>query len=93
MPNADGKGLMHAHLKGGDVVLMASDGDRATPYETSRITLSLSGTDGEKITSSFNALAEGGEITSPLKTESWGDTFGMLTDKFGIDWTVNISSK
>ncbi len=93
MPNPNGKGLMHADLKGGDIELMASDGDRTTPYETSRISLSLSGTDKEKLTATFNKLAEGGTIESPLKTESWGDTFGMLTDKFGVDWMVNISAK
>ena len=92
MPNPDGKGLMHADLSGGDISFMACDGDRTTPYETCRITLSLSGTDGEKITAAFNALAEGGEITSPLKAESWGDTFGTVTDKFGVDWMVNFSA-
>jgi PhnB protein len=28
-----------------------------------------------------------------METAPWGDTFGMLTDKFGIDWMVNISGK
>lgn len=28
----------------------------------------------------------------PLAKQFWGDTFGMLTDKFGIHWMVNISS-
>jgi PhnB protein len=36
-------------------------------------------------------LSEGGKVTSPLKKESWGDIFGSLTDKFGIDWLVNIN--
>lgn len=39
----------------------------------------------------FNALSEGGEITMPLEKASWGDYFGMLTDKFGIQWMVNYS--
>jgi len=93
MANPDGKGLMHAELSGGDIDFMASDGDRTEPYtEVCRITLSLSGADADKIKGAFNALAEGGEITSALKTESWGDTFGTVTDKFGIDWMVNISA-
>ena len=92
VPNQDGKGLMHADLSGGDISFMACDGTRTTPYETCNITLSLSGTDAEKITSAFNKLSEGGSEITPLRTESWGDTFGSVKDKFGTDWMVNISA-
>jgi PhnB protein len=92
MPMGDGPRLMHADLKGGLIDFMASDNDHTTPYGVCRITLSLSGTDGDEITTAFNKLAEGGEITSPLKAESWGDTFGTVTDKFGVDWMVNFSA-
>ena len=27
----------------------------------------------------------------PLEKAMWGDTFGMLVDRFGINWVVNIS--
>jgi len=91
-PNPDGKGLMHADLSGGVIDLMASDGTRTTPYEVCRISLSLSGTDTEKLTELFDKLSEGGKDITALKTESWGDVFGSLTDKFGIDWLVNISA-
>jgi len=85
--------VMHAQLDGGEIEFMGSDGDRTTPYETCRISLSLSGTDTDKLTGFFKALAEGGNVESDLKTESWGDTFGMVTDKYGVDWMVNITSK
>lgn len=39
----------------------------------------------------FDALAEGGTITMPLEKQVWGDEFGMLTDKYGISWMVNIA--
>ena len=91
VPNQDGKGIMHADLSGGDLELLASDGTRTTPYETSSISLALTGSDNEKITGAFHKLSEGGTVTAALKTESWGDTYGSLTDKFGIDWMVNIS--
>lgn len=92
MPNPDGKGLMHADLSGGDVSFMASDGTRTEDYPVCRITMSLSGTDEAKLRNAWEKLAEGGKIESDLKTESWGDTFGTLTDKFGVDWMVNISA-
>ena len=47
----------------------------------------------EKIEMLFNKLSEGATDITPLKTESWGDTFGQLTDKFNVDWMVNITAK
>ncbi len=84
--------VMHADLKGGIISFMASDGDRTEPYKEKPITLSISGNDEELITNLFNKLAEGGEIESPLKKEAWGDVFGTVTDKFNVDWMVNISA-
>ena len=92
-PNEDGKTVMHAALHGGDIELMASDGTRTTPYEPSFISLTIGGDDEKRLTEIFSQLAEGGEVTSDLKTESWGDTFGSLTDKFGVDWQVVIEPK
>ncbi|HWQ83858.1 MAG TPA: VOC family protein [Anaerolineales bacterium] len=38
----------------------------------------------------FEQLASGGMVAMPLEKAPWGDTFGMLTDQFGINWMVNI---
>lgn len=38
-------------------------------------------------------LAQGGTVKMPLAQAPWGDSFGMLTDRFGIDWMVNIAGK
>ena len=43
-------------------------------------------TDAKRI---FNALAESGKIKMPLEKTFWQSYFGMLTDKFGINWMVN----
>lgn len=40
----------------------------------------------------LNRLSVGGKIDMPIAKQFWGDTFGMLTDKFGVHWMVNISS-
>ena len=42
--------------------------------------------EGEEI---FNKLAEGGEVTMPFSPTFWAEKFGMLTDKFGVDWIIN----
>ncbi len=41
----------------------------------------------------FNALAQGGTITMPLEDQFWGDYFGGLIDRFGINWMVNYSGQ
>jgi len=32
-------------------------------------------------------------VNYPLEKAPWGDTFGMLTDQFGINWMVNITAQ
>lgn len=84
--------LMHADLRGGDITLMGSDTEGASD-KAAKVTISLSGDDEEKLTTIFNKLSVGVEVQHPLKKEYWGDTFGQITDKYGVDWMVNISAK
>jgi PhnB protein len=84
--------LMHADLRGGDITLMGSDTLQASD-KAAKVTISLSGDDEAKLTEIFNKLSSGGEVQSQLKKEAWGDMFGQLTDKYGIDWMVNINAK
>ena len=51
------------------------------------------GDDTEGMTKIFNGLAEGGSIQTPLEAQAWGDSYGDLTDKFGIFWAVNIAGQ
>lgn len=46
--------------------------------------MSIVGEDDALLTKYFTALAEGGKIDMPLAKQFWGDTFGMLTDKFPL---------
>jgi PhnB protein len=39
----------------------------------------------------FNALTQGGTVTVPIAVQFWGDYFGSLTDRFGINWMVNYT--
>ncbi len=92
-PTADN--IMHAQLTvGPEMTLMASD----TPPEMqanpgASVTISLSGeeSDEEKLKGYWEGLSEGGTVNYPLEKAPWGDTFGMLTDKFGMEWMVNIA--
>lgn len=84
--------IMHAALETDDLTIMASEGMPGKPLKTGdNISLSLSGTDDNKLKKSFSALADGGQVTMPLERQMWGDEFGMCTDKFGVQWMVNIT--
>ncbi len=41
----------------------------------------------------FNALAEGGTITTPVGMQPWGDYYGKLTDRFGVQWMLNLPTR
>lgn len=85
--------IMHAQLETpSGFTLMGSD---TPPDMESRgagnITVSLSGDDEAALSGYWTKLADGASVTMPLNKAPWGDSFGMLTDKFGIAWMVNIT--
>jgi PhnB protein len=57
------------------------------------VSLSLQSTDLDGMTKAFDALGEGGNVTMPMEAQFWGDTFGMLTDRFGVHWMVNVAKE
>jgi PhnB protein len=62
------------------------------PLDTgSNVSLSLSGNDEAELKGYWDKLSVGATISVPLAPAPWGDMFGMLTDKFGIQWLVNIA--
>ncbi len=94
-PEADN--VMHAMLIiGPEMTLMASDTPSHMEYKPgASVEMSLSGghSDEATLTEYWTKLSQGATITVPLAASPWGDTFGMLTDKFGIEWMVNIGVK
>ncbi|MFX0539070.1 VOC family protein [Ornithinimicrobium sp. Y1847] len=89
-------GVMHAQLETpAGYTLMASDtppGMPATPLNDG-ISISLSGDDEGELRGYWDGLAEGGQIVMALEPQMWGDTFGMLVDRFGVSWMVNIAGQ
>src|SRR5487761_33654 len=86
--------IVHASLKNDEISLMASDGHPSQQVKFGdNIHLSINGADDGKLTEIYNKLAQGGKVDMPLAKQFWGDTFGMVTDKFGVHWMVNIASQ
>lgn len=83
--------IMHAIFKAGDLTLMFSDTQKASEQLTNgtNLSLSLNFTEEKEIDRVFSELSDGATITMPLDKTFWGAKFGMLTDKFGINWMFN----
>lgn len=83
--------VMHAQLTTPDgLVLMASDTPSAMPYVTPQgFSVSLSGTSADATRAAWDGLADGATITMPLDVAPWGGLFGMLVDRFGVNWMLN----
>jgi PhnB protein len=85
--------IIHALLDNEALTFMASDGNEENPVSFgNNISMSIVGEDEDQLRKFFEGLSEGGNVDMPLEKQFWGDTFGMLTDKFGVHWMVNINS-
>jgi PhnB protein len=91
-PAEDDK-VMHSVLRAGNgMTILASDIPNRMEYAPgTNFSLSLSGDDEAELRGYFDKLAEGGTVTMPLEKAPWGDAFGMLQDRFGVSWLVNIT--
>jgi PhnB protein len=86
--------VLHASSKSDSMTLMASDAvPRMKIKFGDNFHLSLQGQDSKRLSEIFNGLSQGGQVNMPLEKQFWGDTFGMITDKFGVHWMVNITSQ
>ena len=91
MPEGWENKVMHASLRVGESILMASDGcDDKSKFEG--FSLSFSAPSEAEAKRVFTALAEGGEVRMPLTKTFWSPCFGMLADRFGVSWMVTVKS-
>jgi PhnB protein len=92
---AEADKIMHGQLDApGGMILMIADVPNSMPFsDGGNVSISLSGDDEAAMRGYWDKLLAGGQTTVPLEKAPWGDTFGMLTDKFGIAWLVNIAGQ
>ena len=84
--------VMNASFRIGDSHLMADDGMGEKPAEFKGMTLAIEVANDAEAKRVFTALGEGGNVTMPLAKTFWTSSFGMLTDKFGVPWMVNVQA-
>ena len=94
VPQAYKKKVLHSVLKIGKATIMASDSLPDHPFIVgNNISLSLNFDDIATMETAFQNLSAGGKVTMPLQDTFWGARFGMLTDKFAINWMFNCETK
>ena len=85
--------IMHASFRVGDTDVMASDGMASGKPEFKGITLSLNPASETEARRIFAALGEGGTVRMPLAKTFYSPLFGMVADKFGVSWMVNVAQE
>jgi PhnB protein len=83
--------ILHMALPIGSATLMGMDmpKGRGTVYAGNNFYVTLDTSSEEETTKLFNGLAEGGSVMMPVAHQFWGSFFGMVTDKFGIQWMLS----
>lgn len=81
--------IMHAQLKIGDQVIMASDASPENYAIPQGIHITIGVDTPEEAERIYEALSEGGSVQMPLEETFWAKRFAMFSDRFGIPWMVN----
>jgi PhnB protein len=90
-PAERGDRIQHARLSGEGFLVIGSDGHPSYPPTTGdNIAIALVGPDATAMQSAFEKLSEGGTVKMPLTRGSWGGAAAWLTDRFGINWNLDL---
>jgi PhnB protein len=88
-PGSEDK-VMHASLRIGETTVMASDGRSQGQPIFKGFSLSITASNEAEADRVFAALGDGGEVQMPLGKTFFSPRFGMVADRFGVSWMVNV---
>lgn len=95
VPEKEKEMIMHVALPvGAGTTLMATDALESMGHKLNvgnNIQLSVEADSKNEVDKIFKGLSAGGKVTMPLADTFWGAYFGMVTDKFGVQWMVSYS--
>ncbi|MFB9328880.1 VOC family protein [Paenibacillus aurantiacus] len=87
--------VMHAHLKVGDFDLMFSDTFPGMPFQAGgdTVQIAIHPTEEAQARAIFAALEDGGQVVMPLQQTEWSPLYGIVKDKFGVTFQVNMPAE
>ncbi len=88
-PGSENK-IMHSSLRIGETTVMASDGGCTGKVSFQGFSLSLAVASAAEADRLWDALADGGTVQMPIGKTFWSPRFGMVTDRFGVGWMINV---
>ena len=83
--------VMHASVRIGDSMILASDGNCSGDSKPQGFALSLTAKDPAEAQRLFDALGKGGQVQMPLGKTFFSPKFGMCADKFGVGWMIMVA--
>jgi PhnB protein len=90
-PAQAGEPIMYGRLTADNILLIGSDGQpKYPPTRGDNLALALVGTDRSALSQACDKLAEGGQLKMPLRDAPWGGAAAWLTDRFGINWNIDV---
>jgi PhnB protein len=87
-----GDKIMHATVRIGENVLMASDGHCTGSPNFQGFSLAINASNLAEAEKLFTALSDGGQVQMPLMKTFFSPGFGMLSDRFGVKWMVHVTA-
>ncbi|WP_417357993.1 VOC family protein [Flavobacterium sp.] len=95
MPETEKNGIMHIALPLGSSLLMGTDVPKSMEQVKfgTNSSITIDAESREEADKYFNGLAEGGKVGMPMDDMFWGAYYGMLTDKFGVQWMINFDAR
>jgi len=85
--------IMHCTLKVGDTNIMMCDDFHTEGLKPGgNISLAIGMNEVDRAKQIFSNLSDGGNVTMPIDKTFWAEAFGMVADKFGINWMVNCDT-
>jgi len=83
--------VMHASLRIGDTIVLASDGRCQGQPSFQGFALSLSAPADAEAERLFAALSDGGQVQMPMTKTFFSSRFGMVADRFGVSWMIIVA--
>ena len=90
IPSEQRDRIMHANLTVGGMVLMGSDTPPDGFKKPQGFSVNLQFDDLVEAERIFQKLAENGTVKMPFQETFWSTRFGMLVDRFGTPWMINV---